>query len=128
MPIRSAIIGKIGEDIACKFLASKGYVVIERNYLMKLGEIDIICKKNGIFHFIEVKSVSHRTFFGREAKDQYNPEDKLHLNKAKRLKRVITAYLGNLPENSDFAVHLVTVKLNESQKEAHLQMFYDIIL
>jgi putative endonuclease len=43
-------VGKIGEDIACKYLKSKGYKIIERNFRRKWGEIDIVCKKrSGIF-------------------------------------------------------------------------------
>ena len=38
--------GKIGEDIACKYLIGKGYTIIERNFRRKWGEIDIICSKN----------------------------------------------------------------------------------
>lgn len=39
-------IGKFGEAIACKYLKSKGYKIIERNFRKKWGEIDIICKKD----------------------------------------------------------------------------------
>ena len=45
------------ETKACDFLVSNGYSIIERNYhAKKLGEIDIICTKDNIYHFIEVKS------------------------------------------------------------------------
>ncbi len=49
------ILGDLGEDLACKFLLKKDFVIIERNYLRKWGEIDIIAKKNAKIHFIEVK-------------------------------------------------------------------------
>lgn len=48
--------GNIGEDLACVFLIKIGFTIIDRNYLKKWGEIDIVAKKNNIFHFIEVKS------------------------------------------------------------------------
>lgn len=51
-------IGILGEKIACNFLERKGFMVIERNYLRKWGEIDVIAQKSNILHFIEVKSVS----------------------------------------------------------------------
>ncbi|TSC70571.1 MAG: putative endonuclease [Parcubacteria group bacterium Gr01-1014_46] len=51
-------IGQIGEDDACKYLTGLGYKVIERNYLKKWGEIDIVVKKGNKLHFVEVKSVS----------------------------------------------------------------------
>lgn len=55
-------IGKLGEDLANMFLVKHGYVILEENYTKKYGEIDLIAKKDGIIHFIEVKSVvSHET-------------------------------------------------------------------
>jgi putative endonuclease len=45
-----------GEDIVCKYLEEKGYLVIERNYRGKKGEIDIIARDGNIIVFIEVKS------------------------------------------------------------------------
>jgi putative endonuclease len=35
-------IGDWGEQQACSFLSNKGYQIIDRNYLTKIGEIDII--------------------------------------------------------------------------------------
>ncbi|KKT37913.1 MAG: hypothetical protein UW27_C0008G0048 [Parcubacteria group bacterium GW2011_GWA1_44_13] len=57
-PTEKQKIGRLGEDIAVKYLENKGFLVIERNYLKKCGEIDVIAKKAGITHFIEVKSVT----------------------------------------------------------------------
>ena len=48
--------GKCGEDIVCKYLIEKGYLVIERNYRGKKGEIDIIARDGNAIVFIEVKS------------------------------------------------------------------------
>ncbi len=45
------------ETIACKYLVSKNFTIVDRNYhAKKLGEIDIIAIKDDIYHFIEVKS------------------------------------------------------------------------
>ena len=49
-------IGQLGEDVACKFLMKHNFLVLERNYTKKWGEIDIIAKKNSKIHFIEVKT------------------------------------------------------------------------
>jgi len=51
--------GNDAEELATRFLQEAGYVIVERNYYArKLGEIDIIAHKEGIWHFIEVKSAS----------------------------------------------------------------------
>ena len=48
--------GDLAEDIACEFLIKNGFRIVERNFYSKFGEIDIIAIKNGILHFVEVKS------------------------------------------------------------------------
>ena len=59
--------GNDAEELATRFLQEAGYTIVERNYYArKLGEIDIIARRNGIFHFIEVKSA------GRDFDPIYN--------------------------------------------------------
>ena len=48
--------GKEGEDIACNYLEKEGYLIIERNYRGKKGEIDIIARDGNVIVFTEVKS------------------------------------------------------------------------
>lgn len=48
--------GREAEDYACEFLIEQGFAVLERNFHTRFGELDIIAKKDGILHFIEVKS------------------------------------------------------------------------
>ena len=51
------LFGNQSENLATLFLEQEGYAIVERNYYArKLGEIDIIAQKDGVLHFIEVKS------------------------------------------------------------------------
>jgi len=55
--INTTNIGKYFEQKAIEYLKINGFTIIEINYFAKkLGEIDIIAKKDEIYHFIEVKS------------------------------------------------------------------------
>jgi len=48
--------GNLAEDKACKFLDENGFMIVERNFYSRFGEIDIIATKDEALHFIEVKS------------------------------------------------------------------------
>ncbi len=47
--------GKLGEDNAVAFLQRQGYEVLDRNFRCRLGEIDIIARKENFIVFVEVK-------------------------------------------------------------------------
>lgn len=47
--------GKYGEDLAAKFLAKLDYEIVERNYLIRGGEIDIIVLDGETTVIVEVK-------------------------------------------------------------------------
>jgi len=49
-------LGKKGEDLAEKFLRRNRYKILERNFRVKLGEIDIIAKEKDTICFVEVKT------------------------------------------------------------------------
>jgi putative endonuclease len=48
--------GKFGEDFACRELERRGYVILERRYRRRGGEIDIIARDGQTTVFVEVKS------------------------------------------------------------------------
>ena len=48
--------GNIAENRAADFLVQNGYMIIERNFYSRFGEIDIIATKDNVLHFVEVKS------------------------------------------------------------------------
>jgi len=48
--------GNLAEDKACKFLDEKGYMMVDRNFYSRFGEIDVIVTKDNVLHFVEVKS------------------------------------------------------------------------
>ena len=59
MGLKEYLFGKSSEDRACEFLRKLGFVILERNFHSKFGEIDIIAlSSDKILHFIEVKATS----------------------------------------------------------------------
>lgn len=84
-------------------MVSNGYVIVERNfYAKKMGEIDIIATKNGVLHFVEVKS-------GDTFEPVYN------ITKSKILKITKSAYLYLKAKNIDipFCIDALIVSGNE---------------
>jgi len=49
--------GRQGENQAASFLLESGWLILDRNFRGKRGEIDIIAQKNSEIAFIEVKTV-----------------------------------------------------------------------
>jgi putative endonuclease len=49
-------LGKSGEELACRELERRGYVIIARRYRRRGGEIDIIAREGATTVFIEVKT------------------------------------------------------------------------
>lgn len=134
-PTKNQKIGRIGEEIAVKYLENMGYFVIEQNYLKKYGEIDIIAKNQGILHFVEVKSVSCEIPVEKvknvpQVTNGYRPEDNLHSAKLKRLTRTIQAYLFEKIKDVDieWQFDAIIVRLDSKTKQARVKMLQNIIL
>ncbi len=56
-------IGKNGEEAAANYLMRKGYVILNRNFRMKFGELDIVAlDTDGCTVFVEVKTRKNASF------------------------------------------------------------------
>lgn len=80
-------IGKWGENLACQYLEENNYKVIERNFLCRQGEIDIIAKdivKKELV-FVEVKTRSNFKYG--------NPVDAVNKQKQKHMVQAIKYYI-----------------------------------
>lgn len=80
-------IGKYGEELAAKYLVKKGYKIIERNFRIRGGEIDIIALDDKTLVYIEVKTRKDYSF-GR-------PEEAVTSYKIKFLERSAKFYRNN---------------------------------
>lgn len=125
-------IGAKGESIASKYLENKGFLIVNRNYRKKWGELDIVAEKDGKIHFIEVKTVSRRSFGGHFEQEinNYKPEDNMHPWKIKRLSRVIQTYMLEKYSKSDpnWQFDLICVFLDMERRVAKVRLMENIIL
>jgi putative endonuclease len=123
-------LGEIGENVAIKFLMKHNFVIVERNYTKKWGEIDIIAEKADKIYFIEVKSVSRKTLPSVPHETlQYRPEENMHPNKLRRIARTIQTYLlSKKLQDKEWQVDLLLVFLNLKDRNARVEVVKDIIL
>jgi len=94
--------GNLAEDKASEYLQSKSYKIVERNFYSRFGEIDIIAFKDGVYHFVEVKS-------GKNFEPIYN------ITPTKLKKIIKTAYLYMKKNKIDtiFCVDAIIIKSEE---------------
>jgi putative endonuclease len=122
--------GDLGENLACKYLESKGFKVLERNYLKKYGEIDIVAQKQGIYHFVEVKTVTMQANnVTHVTTDSYKPEENVDERKLRRLSRVIETYiLDKKLFEHEWVFDVITVSLNMETRLAKVIMINNIVI
>ncbi len=77
--------GKEGEKIAEEFLKKKGYSLLERNFRVKGGEIDLLMKSGSKIVAVEVKL--------RTTKKFGEPYESVTNRKLKRIKLALNIYL-----------------------------------
>ena len=119
-------IGKFGEDIACMFLKKHGYKIVERNYLKKWGELDIVAKKGKKLLFVEVKTVSCEMSSGSAS---YRPEDNMSKYKIKKFVRVIQTYLQEKGmEKVDWSPALIAIRADTIKKVAKVRFIENLIV
>ncbi len=77
-------VGDLHEEKAAKYLETKGYAILEKNYRCRMGEADIIAKKDGVYVFVEVK-------YRKYASSGY-PLEAVNLRKQKKISRCVDHY------------------------------------
>jgi putative endonuclease len=96
--------GDIGEQATAEFLQRHGYEILDRNYTVRGGEIDIIAAKNGTTVFVEVKT--------RKEDPLEEGEQAITPLKKKRIVAAAQRYIDEVMKNCEtcrFDVAVVTV-------------------
>ena len=53
---KRALLGRHGEEIACRFLVEQGLAIVDRNWRCREGEIDIVARQGDTLVFVEVRT------------------------------------------------------------------------
>ncbi len=128
-------IGSYGEDIAARYLEGLGFVTLDRNYLKKWGEIDVVSRETTqnkqIIHFVEVKTVSYETKEMLQKAVSYGtwrPEDNVHQAKIQRMHRTIESWLSEHECNLDWNIDVIAVRIVPLEKYATVKYIPNIII
>ena len=71
--------GVEAENLAADYLSQHGLNIIERNFRVRGGEIDLICEDGRAVVFVEVRLRSNQRFGGAAASITYNKQQRLIL-------------------------------------------------
>lgn len=83
-------LGDLGEQIAERHLRGIGFEIVARNVRYKCGEIDLVARRGGEIHFVEVKMSGEFS--------QVDPLEQVTREKRKRIRMAAELYLKN-PRN-----------------------------
>jgi putative endonuclease len=128
---QNAQIGRLGEDIALKFLKDRGYELVMQNYRKPFAEIDIICRKGDLVHFVEVKTVSYGTKADLDRAVSYGiwrPEEQVHSFKLRQIGKGIQAWLAENYYLGAFQIDVVAVRVVPREAYASVKMIDNVIL
>lgn len=111
-------LGKLGEEIAQKYLKKQGYKILDRNYKKPWGEIDIVAKEDQEIVFFEVKTLN--------LNPDLLPEESIREKKKKSLIKTARTYLleKRLPPDQSWridAISLQATSLSQGPLKFHLR-------
>ncbi len=101
--------GDIGENQAVEFLEKLGYRILQQNFYIRGGEIDIIAKDGDVLVFVEVKTRYNRSFG--------TPEESISRKKIQCIQRSIVLYLHQkqLSEfDIDFRIDVIAINRKDN--------------
>lgn len=111
--------GQAGEKLAAAYLEERGYLILEKNYRTRWGEIDLITRKEDTIHFFEVKT--------RYSLSHGHPYEAISQRKQRNIKRAAFAYLlKSKPKYSALAIGVVGIMLNYSSDTPLIQYIPNI--
>lgn len=124
-------LGNIGENVAVNKLLSEGFLILDRNYLKKWGEIDIVARgTDGLIHFVEVKSVSRSTasITGRRKvpHETFRPEENVTRQKIIKLERVIQSWLSEHKYAGEWQIDVAAVTLDMKRRVGRVEMIWRV--
>ena len=113
-------VGKLGEQIAHRYLKKHGYRIREKGFRCRHGEIDIIAQKKDCIVFVEVRA--------RTGLDFGTPEESLTRAKKRRLIASALTYTTthqDLP--AQWRIDVVAIELDDHGKTRRIELIENAV-
>ena len=119
-PDRRQTLGHRGEEIAARHLQRTGWRIVERNYRVREGEIDVIAVRGDVLAFCEVKTLVSR---GGPARGPANPVESVGHRKQVKVRRMARTWLAAHPGTgvSDLRLDVIGVVLSPAGELLRLE-------
>ncbi|MCI8454019.1 MAG: YraN family protein [Lachnospiraceae bacterium] len=105
------------EAVAAEYLAGRGYTILERNYRIRGGEIDLIAEKDRMLVYIEVKFRSSSCFG--------DPLEAVDRRKQKRLGRAAAFHYARYGAGEGKAVRFDVIGIYGDGSVRHVENAFD---
>ena len=109
---RKSETGRLGEELACKYLAEQGFEIKHRNFRTGHLETDVICENGEYVIFAEVKTrrkTGAKTRYGT-ARDAVDAKKRVHLTEGAR------EYLRQNPTEKRPRIDVLEVYLSREEE------------
>lgn len=108
--------GDAYEDAAAQLILAAGLEIVERNFSVKAGEIDIVAIEQEQLVFVEVRARSNRNFAGAAAS--------VNLRKQQRLIKTAQWYLQRRPQWANLPCRFDVIAFEPPQSGAEAQVHW----
>lgn len=112
-------IGNLGEQIAARYLKQKGYIILDKNFACRQGEIDIVALDKNEIVFVEVKTRTSNKFG--------MPSEAVNAIKQKHMLQTIKYYLYIRNLSEEFVrIDVIEVYMKDNEyKVNHIKQAFE---
>ncbi|MDD3221533.1 MAG: YraN family protein [Clostridia bacterium] len=112
-------LGASYEDSAAEYLICNGYRIIERNYRISCGEIDIIAQKDSILVFFEIKFRRNEACGG--------PLEAVDLRKQRKICKTALYYYSTHGYSENIQCRFDVIGIYGNESIHHIENAFDFI-
>ncbi len=106
-------LGKLGEELAARFLQASGYRILARNWRATAGEVDLVVDDSGCVVICEVKT--------RRTLSHGHPTEAVNAQRLTHLQAAVEQWLAEDQTYSSGRVDVVSIVIGPPMNISHLQ-------